>query len=480
MAEFDAILFGKYQLCRMIGKGRTGTVFQARHLGLGEYRAIKRVAKADVGYEEFRREALVLKELRHPGIPIVYDLEEDETYCYLVEEFLEGESLNALVKRQGGLTGNMVIQYGIQICDLVHYLHSVGNEPILYLDLQPNNLLLCHGSVKLVDFGSAAFLPQANEAGERRGTPGCAAPEQYTGEPMDERTDIYAIGVLLLFMAFGKLPEEKEGALNDWDLVLGRGLARLARDCMNRRAARPASALEVKRRLEELVDVEPPAPQKDSLPSLILSIAGSAPNVGATHLAMGLSACLWKWGIPNLYQERNPSGCAMAMAQWRGAGPDSAGVCEVGPLAVRPEYGPQVRLKENCGFPVVLRDYGEDFYRAAAETRREEACAARALCVLGGKPWDEGENRRAVSAFSEAGLFVIYNFTVRGYQPARPRNLGPERCMAMPWFPEPLRPTREAERFFRELWDRLTEKKGDDRPGIFLRRDKMFWKKKKP
>ena len=85
----DTVLFGKYRLDRVIGKGRTGTVWLAVHLGLEEYRAIKQVSKAAVGYEAFHREALILKSLRHPAIPIVYDLEEDQNFLYLIQEYIK-------------------------------------------------------------------------------------------------------------------------------------------------------------------------------------------------------------------------------------------------------------------------------------------------------------------------------------------------------------------------------------------------------
>lgn len=81
-----------------MGAGRTGTVWKAVHLGLNEYRAIKCVPKTHKDYEEFRREALVLKELKYPGIPLVYDLEEDSHYFYLIEEYLEGNSLYDLIQ----------------------------------------------------------------------------------------------------------------------------------------------------------------------------------------------------------------------------------------------------------------------------------------------------------------------------------------------------------------------------------------------
>lgn len=74
MALISAVLFEKYRICGILGTGRAGTVFLAVHLGLEEYRAIKRVPKSFLGYDHFRKEALVLKELRYPGIPIVYEL----------------------------------------------------------------------------------------------------------------------------------------------------------------------------------------------------------------------------------------------------------------------------------------------------------------------------------------------------------------------------------------------------------------------
>ena len=111
----ESVLFGKYRLERVLGNGGTATVYLATHLGLQEVRAIKRISKASEGYRQFRKEGLILKSIRHPGIPIVYDLEEDEDYGYLIEEYLEGESLYALVKRLGSLSVKAAADLGIQI-----------------------------------------------------------------------------------------------------------------------------------------------------------------------------------------------------------------------------------------------------------------------------------------------------------------------------------------------------------------------------
>ena len=129
------VLFGKYRLCRKLGSGRSGTVYLTYHVELEEYRALKIVPKTMSDYDTFRKEALFLKTLRHPGIPIVYDLEEDSENSYLIEEYLEGESLYALVKRLGVLSIETAADIGIQVCRLIQFMNSAEN-PILYLDLQ--------------------------------------------------------------------------------------------------------------------------------------------------------------------------------------------------------------------------------------------------------------------------------------------------------------------------------------------------------
>ena len=188
------------------------------HIGLEEYRAIKRISKRDADYDTFRGEALVLKELRHPGIPMIYDLEEDSEFFYLIEEYLEGYSLYALIVNQGPIQEAEAVRYGMQVCGLVAYMHSACEIPILHLDLQPNNLIICNGTVKLIDFDHAAGCRWANTAPKRFGTVGCAAPEQYASDRMlDQRTDIYAIGAVLRFMTAGTLREEagQSGALSE-------------------------------------------------------------------------------------------------------------------------------------------------------------------------------------------------------------------------------------------------------------------------
>lgn len=103
---------------------------------------------------------------------MIYDLEEDSEFFYLIEEYLEGYSLYALIANQGPIQEAEAVRYGMQVCGLVAYMHSACELPILHLDLQPNNLIICNGTVKLIDFDHAAGCRWANIAPKRFGTVG--------------------------------------------------------------------------------------------------------------------------------------------------------------------------------------------------------------------------------------------------------------------------------------------------------------------
>lgn len=465
----DAILFGKYQLCRLIGKGRAGTVFLAYHVELEEYRAIKRVPKNHVAYKQFKKEALIMKELHHPGIPIIYDIEEDLEYSYLIEEYLEGESLKSLIESQGSLTGSRIIRYGIQICDLVQYLHSAKNEPILYLDLQPKNLLLCHETVKLIDFDQAAFETEANLAKTRYGTTGFAAPEQYTGEPLDERTDLYAVGVLLYYLGTGTYPETEPEMKY---FAKNRQLGRIIRTClMPLKQDRYRSVQELKEQLENLSSQNMEWKQK-TLPSLVIAFVGAAPNTGVTHVSIGLSVYLTHQKIPNLYEEKNDSGHVRNLAEKLKKNFDKSGICNIRGCALKPFYGAQVRL-ESHHYPVVIQDFGSDIASALNEK-------ADIYVLVAGRMWWEAEEAKAVSYRFPAGSkwYLFHNLSNYHWKKKMDFIRG-RRDMYVPYFENSWCLSEEAEGLFRVFVKEagLTEKKGGERERANRRERKILKKK---
>lgn len=448
----DTTLFGKYQLCRVLGRGRSGTVYLAKHIDLEEYRAIKQVPKACVGYEQFRREALILKSIRHPGIPVVYDLEEDEEFSYLIEEFLEGDSLYALVSDMGHFSKAMTVRYGIQICRLVSILHSSRPIPILYLDLQPKNLLVCHDTVKLVDFDHAVHLDEAEHLTKRYGTIGCAAPEQYTGEILDERTDIYAIGAVLYYMLTGTFPDGSPVYRRE---LIGRDLADVIRRCLDRD---PKLRYESADRLcEELERIQEKMAEKrqgvfrnDHLSSLTIAVAGAAPGAGATHVAIGLAMYLRRCGLSVLYEEKNGSGAVRQFASCAGAVCDRYGIYRICGLPMLPSYGEAVKLEPHP-FGIVVQDCG------VLSPSFSQTPADGYLLVCGAKPWQWEMARDAVSisgALSETA--VIYNHFCRQLKMRLPCPAREANCFLMPQCSNPFASAKQMQKFYHEVFLTLT------------------------
>lgn len=374
---------------------------------------------------------------------MVYDIQEEKDFSYLIEEFLEGDSFYDHIKKRGHLNQDAVIRYGIQICDLVHYLHSAEEVPILYLDLQPRNLLLCHEQVKLLDFDHAATLEEANNSAERFGTPGYCAPEQRGEGPLGVYTDVYQIGALLAYLWSGTVQEEKN--LREFPGKLGD----IIRGCVHsNRKERYQSAREAGQALEEL-QFETGVFRQYQTTSLILAFAGSRSGAGVTHLAIGLCAYLNQKGEPCLYEERNSSNDVRSMAEYMGKKPDSYGIYSVFGIPVKPRYGKAVRLRP-CRYPVIIRDYGNDWKEAGMD----EDCQGLFL-VTGGKWWEQENGIRVKERLeTDRKVCVIYNQVLPGVvkkQKGKGEHEEKKMCFRAPVFPDPFRPTETAVSFYEAL-----------------------------
>lgn len=376
---------------------------------LDEYRAIKRVPKTFVNYELFRREALILKEIRHEGIPIVYDLEEDDLCSYLIEEYLEGDSLYALVSESGHYSSAMTVHYGLQICHLVHIMHSIMPNPVLYLDLQPKNLLIHKNTIKLIDFDHAVYADEAEHLAERYGTVGCAAPEQYSGDVLDGRTDIYAIGAVLHYMLTGHFPGEKHwGRWPELSGIAQYRLMRIIRRCLQKEKDRRFQTVEELEKELRLLWNTPKNglfrhgdKRKDQ--SLVIAVAGSRHGVGTTHIAIGLAAYLQRCGWLAVYEEHNESGAVRQFAQLRGAEADQCGIFCIFKIPMLPFYGESVKLKL-AGYQIRILDFGADL-----ETFLQTD-ADMCLLVCGAKPWEWELSAEAAEHCEQVqGLVTVYN-----------------------------------------------------------------------
>ncbi len=199
-----------YELLEVLGEGGHASVFKARHVRLERLVAIKVLMDArlgDTAAKRFEREAQVLSRINHYNVVSVYDYGLTLRGCpYFVMEYLEGESLFAKIVREGPLSLAVAVTILLQACSGLQEAHKYG---IIHRDLKPENIFLQGRSdradwVKIVDFG-IAHLAESGQgritmAGRVEGTPCFLAPERFAGQPGDERSDIYSLGLVLFEM----------------------------------------------------------------------------------------------------------------------------------------------------------------------------------------------------------------------------------------------------------------------------------------
>ncbi|MGQ9849843.1 MAG: protein kinase domain-containing protein, partial [Aggregatilineaceae bacterium] len=214
MAELIGHTLGQYRLEALIGRGGMASVYRARQESMDRDVAIK-VMAAELAHNSefvarFEREARVIARLQHPHILPVIDFGRHGDRVYLVMQLVEGGVLSDRL-RQTPLTLTQVTRFLTQIASALHYAHQRG---VVHRDLKPNNVLLdTQDNVYLTDFGIAKMLAgttttaqSLTATGSVMGTPAYMAPEQWRSEPVDARTDIYALGVILFEMLVGALP----------------------------------------------------------------------------------------------------------------------------------------------------------------------------------------------------------------------------------------------------------------------------------
>jgi serine/threonine protein kinase len=210
--EPDYLLNGRYRIVEILGQGGMGAVYRAIDDNLGMEVAVKEnFYTSDEYSKQFRLEAIILANLRHPNLPRVSDhFEIEEQGQYLVMDYIEGEDLRQRMDRVGALSDEEVIIIGGAMCDALYYLHT-RKPPILHRDLKPGNIKIDpEGTVYLVDFGLAKIVKDSKvtTTGARAMTPGYSSPEQYGTARTDARSDIYSLGATLYAALTNAIPED--------------------------------------------------------------------------------------------------------------------------------------------------------------------------------------------------------------------------------------------------------------------------------
>ena len=208
----------RYQLIKRLGAGGMSTVYLARHVIIERRSAIKILHQSlslNPSYRErFLREARAVNRINHKNIVEITDVGESDGVAYLVMEYVEGESLLAVIQR-GVIAWPRAVKIAIQIASALARAHQMS---VIHRDLKPENIMLMPNfiedeAVKLMDFGIAKIidLPSLTFSEQLFGTPGYIAPEYVEGLPIDARADLYSLGVLIYEMVTRSLPYDARG-----------------------------------------------------------------------------------------------------------------------------------------------------------------------------------------------------------------------------------------------------------------------------
>jgi eukaryotic-like serine/threonine-protein kinase len=216
----NTVLNGRYEIVRRIGGGGMGAVYLAKDRNLGDApRAVKEMveshldpAQHEKAIGDFKRESLLLTSLEHPCIPTIYDYFYDEHLgrFYLVMKYISGGDLASRMRAAvgGRLDEKTVTDWGMQVADVLDYLHS-RPKPIIYRDLKPANLMIDGntGRVMLIDFGIARWVSQQEKGVTAVGTMGYAPPELFSGR-VQPASDVYSLGATMFHLLTGADPQD--------------------------------------------------------------------------------------------------------------------------------------------------------------------------------------------------------------------------------------------------------------------------------
>ena len=267
MLKVGDLIDGKYKILNEIGRGGMSTVYLAINEKANKPWAVKEVRKNGISNRELVKQSLMveinlLKKLKHKGLPSIVDIIDQQDNYLIVMDYIEGITLENIMQEEGVQPQEKVVDWAIQLCDVLQYLHT-RKPAIIYRDMKPSNIMLrSDGSVVLIDFGTAReFKERHVEDTTCLGTQGYAAPEQFGGMGQtDERTDIYSLGATMYRLVTGHNPSEppyEMYPITHWNPRLSTGLEGIIAKCTSKDPkSRYQSVQEVRYALEHYQDLD--------------------------------------------------------------------------------------------------------------------------------------------------------------------------------------------------------------------------------
>ncbi len=425
----------KYRIVSSIGKGNSSEVFLVEHRTLKAYRAVKCVKKSALPMQpQLLLEADLLKNLKHPGIPTIYDVEEDDKNYYIIEEYIQGQSLEAFVLRQDCISIDTAVYMTLQICDVMKYLHDQKPEPVIYQDLKPEHIILCGKRIVLIDFGISSYITSHGNTFQSFGTKGYAPPEKYQKIPCDVRADIYGVGKVLEFMT---------SKMQTQEFQLLRPLIEKATAYHMEERYQAVEALEAD--LQKTLQNGYPNHQHTNKKHLLteIAVAGTQRRVGTTHLAISMTCFFNQNRRACIYQEYHKTDCMRLLVR-----EDSGYMRDDGLVAYEkflgiPYYGEGIEKQEHPQ-RMYIQDYGIQIHDLLEEDKKM-------ILVMGSRPWESEQTKSLLGRMSlRKNLVLICNYGDH-IQAKNLAKIYHHRVYCFPLDTNPFRMTREKRRFFQKL-----------------------------
>ena len=281
--NITSVLESRYQILKELGRGGMGIVFQAHDKQLREQVAIKILSPIlstnSEALERMKREVSAARRVTHPNVIRIHDIFETGGLNYVSMEYFHGSNLKEVIRKNGAMSMIEGFQIAAQICDGVEAAHKQG---VIHRDLKSQNIIVdAAGQLKIIDFGlaSTTHAEGMTATGLIMGTPEYMAPEQVAGKKVDERADLYSIGIILYELFTGSVPFTGESAIaigfkqikenpvtpSERNKSISPELDQIIHKLLEKNPAdRYRSVSELKKDLERIFSSEIPAAQKDS------------------------------------------------------------------------------------------------------------------------------------------------------------------------------------------------------------------------
>lgn len=359
-------------------------------------------------------------------------MEEDEEAYYIIEEYVEGESLEAVMLQSSFITLQFIFQTISSIADILDYMHHLKPKPLIYQDLKAEHIILAKEGIKLIDFGIASYLGEGNKF-QNYGTPEFCAPEKVREARVSVQTDIYGMGKLLEELIHAEGQKESQYLMH----IVKKATSAEA-------AERYVSIAAFMKDLTACMQSKKNSMNEKHLLQKIV-IAGSQPRVGTTHLSISLTEYFNQQKHLALYQERNSSQNIRMMLQ-EGSFAKEGGLYRRGKFLGCPAYGEgvEVTLPKEA---VEIMDYGADIEGAMSED------ADGFLLVVGSREWEVVYADLAYEKVREKkNLAVISNYGNRKQAQTYAKHYK-KRVYCFPLDENPFYMTKEKERLFEGMFE---------------------------